>query len=361
MEDLKGTSTGPGSGPVDASIRDTVAMPPSPSELNRRNGRIAGILFIAGGIAGTPAIALQDPALPFSFYLLTAVAILSGVACLMVPWERISRCWMHAVGVAASLEVFAITVVVDPVFCWYYALVAVWAAYVFSSRKEVALQVGLAVVLMFTAAAFESWNMVVYMLVAVPALVTATALVWTLREQLEKGQAGYRLLSRQDPLTGVGNYRELRDALSIAVARHEAAQKRFALILFDLNDFKSVNDDHGHLEGDRVLREVGLVLTETARKLDTVARHGGDEFSVVAPETSEGEAGELASRLEQAVGRLTVGDRALSAHTGSAIYPDHGKSPDELMNHADRVLKEEKRERRALSGTGSPKALSSPR
>ena len=331
---------------TEAELADTQ----SEGAINRRNGRIAAYLFIAGGIAGAPAIALHDPALSPAVFLLPVLAFVSGAVCLLIPWQRLSPRWLHAVAVIGSLEVLATTMLVSPVFSWYFALVAVYGAYVFSTRIEVAAQGGFAGALMFASAwSLEGSDGIGRMLIAVPAVITTTVLVWALREQLERRQAGYRLLSRRDPLTGVGNYRELHDALADQVARHGAAQRRFALILVDLDRFKRINDLHGHLEGDRVLRETAAMLADTVRGGELVARHGGDEFSVVAPETSEGEAGELALRLEQAISRLTVADRALRASTGCAVYPDDGGDSDELMAAADRSLRREKRARRELT------------
>jgi diguanylate cyclase (GGDEF)-like protein len=338
-----------------APPRESELDPPqTEAEATARSGRIAGVLFIAGGIAGTPAIAVHDPAYPPTVFLLTALAIVSGAICLLAPWERISARWLSAVGVIASLEVFSTCMLIGPVFSWYYILVAVWSAYVFPRSVDVAAQVGFAVTMMFTAAALESAREVVYMLVAVPALIGATALVWTLRQQLERGRAGYRRLSRRDPLTGVGNYRELHDAIASEIARHTASQRRFSLVLVDLDDFKRINEQHGHLEGDRVLREVGSLLAADSRRDDIVTRHGGDEFAVVAPETSEEEAGELARCLEGAVARLTVDGRTLRACSGVAVYPDHGRDSDELVRHADRALRREKRQRRAVTEPAAP-------
>jgi diguanylate cyclase (GGDEF)-like protein len=174
-------------------------------------------------------------------------------------------------------------------------------------------------------------------------------------------QAGFRLLSRQDALTGVGNYRELHESLALQVGRHALTRMRFALVLVDLDEFKSINDEHGHLEGDRVLREVGSLLGDAVRRRDIVARRGGDEFSVIAPETSEGEASELATRLEQAVSRLMTPDRPLSACTGWAVYPDDGETPDDLIGHADQALRQEKRTRQALATGKAPKVVASDR
>ena len=78
-------------------------------------------------------------------------------------------------------------------------------------------------------------------------------------------------------------------------------------MLLDMNRFKDVNEEHGHLEGDRVLREVGQALAATVRDQDTVARQGGDEFSVLAPETGTVEVMALASRLQRALSLIRVG------------------------------------------------------
>ena len=312
-----------------------------------RHGRIAAFLFIAGGIAGTPAIALQG--VPTTTYLLTLLALGSGLACLLIPWTRVSPRWLHAVCTIASIEVLATTMLVTPVFSWYFILVTVYAAYVFSCRWEVALQVALAGSLMFGSAAVEAGaDGVVNMLIAVTALLTTTVLVWTLRQQLEASRAGYRTLSRRDALTGVGNYRRLHDAVDVEILRHDASQRRFSLVLVDLDEFKRINDRQGHLEGDRLLREVASVLANSSRERDVLARHGGDEFCIVAPETSEQEAAGLALRLETAVSDLRVDGGALRACTGVAVYPDHGTDSDALLRHADLALRHEKRLRRGV-------------
>jgi diguanylate cyclase (GGDEF)-like protein len=185
--------------------------------------------------------------------------------------------------------------------------------------------------------------------VQIPSLILAAVVIVALREQLEHSREAYRFLSRHDPLTGVGNYRLLHQALTAELARHARADRRFALILLDLDDFKGVNDSFGHLAGDRILCNVAEVLKESIRPGDTIARHGGDEFSVIAPETSAAEASTLALRLEAAVQRVVAGGASLTASSGCAIYPEAGQSVDELFGVADDALKREKRPRSSVA------------
>jgi diguanylate cyclase (GGDEF)-like protein len=145
-------------------------------------------------------------------------------------------------------------------------------------------------------------------------------------------------LSRRDELTGVGNYRGLHERLTEEIASHSQPGLEFALILLDLDRFKEVNEEFGHLEGDRVLAAIGRSLREEVRGEDAVFRQGGDEFAVIAPETNGEEAEAVAERLRTRV-RASCSDRAsVSAGTGFAIFPSDGRTPDELLSSADSDL-----------------------
>jgi len=148
-------------------------------------------------------------------------------------------------------------------------------------------------------------------------------------------------LARRDELTGVGNYRALHERLAAEIARHQRRDREFALILLDLDGFKQVNERHGHLEGDRLLAEVGSSLREEVRAEDSVYRQGGDEFAVIVPEVNAEEAGEVAKRLRGRVSRRGFGSdelRPLAAATGFAMFPADGRSVDELLRVADADL-----------------------
>jgi len=250
-----------------------------------------------------------------------------------------------------SIEVLLSVWFGDPIFAWYYVFVVIFAAYAFPTRAEVALQLGFAILMMLTPTLLGydgSDHQLADLMVEVPSLILTAVVVVALREQLERSREAYRFLSRHDPLTGVGNYRQLHQALTAELSRHARSDRRFALILLDLDDFKRVNDSFGHLAGDRILCNVAEVLTESIRPGDTIARHGGDEFSVIAPETSASEASSLALRLEAAVQRVVAGQENLTATSGCAIYPEAGISVDDLIGAADDALKREKRSRQSM-------------
>jgi diguanylate cyclase (GGDEF)-like protein len=139
-----------------------------------------------------------------------------------------------------------------------------------------------------------------------------------------------------DGLTGVKTRRFFWESLSSEWKRASRSGRPFSVILMDLDKFKEVNDNHGHLEGDLVLARVGRLLEQKSRQSNVVARYGGDEFVVLMPETGVDQAQTLAERLRQWVAT----DPMLSEHqiTGSfgvASFPVHGFSVEDIIRVAD--------------------------
>jgi diguanylate cyclase (GGDEF)-like protein len=147
--------------------------------------------------------------------------------------------------------------------------------------------------------------------------------------------------ARTDALTGCLNHAGLQEALAQELERSRRSGRPLSLAIIDLDHFKQVNDEHGHLVGDAVLRRVGEALRRAVRPYDAVGRYGGDEFAIVAAETKEGRAAELATRvLEELAGALD--DPDLPVHTVRATAGvaqwDGEESASLLLARADQAL-----------------------
>jgi diguanylate cyclase (GGDEF)-like protein len=175
---------------------------------------------------------------------------------------------------------------------------------------------------------------------------SATAVRW-LEESFERERQALRATALRDPLTGAANRRAFGERLRYEIARHTSQQRSFAVIALDLDGFKGVNDRFGHHAGDELLREVASAIQSILREQDTVARVGGDEFNVLAPETDREGGERLAERVELAIAGVTTGISALSASVGLAIFPDDATDGPELLEIADAEAIARKREHHA--------------
>ncbi len=129
------------------------------------------------------------------------------------------------------------------------------------------------------------------------------------------------------------------------VGRARRYQRPLALILFDIDHFKNVNDTHGHLVGDQVLRILTEKVTKTTRSTDIVCRYGGEEFIVLMPEAGRDEAMAMAERLREEIARMSVvtagGGLFLTISLGvAALDPDEGL--ENLIHRADKAMYEAK-------------------
>ncbi len=150
-------------------------------------------------------------------------------------------------------------------------------------------------------------------------------------------------LSITDDLTRLHNSRYLNLFLQNEVERSRRYGNQVSLIFLDLDGFKNVNDQHGHLAGSRALVEVGEVLRRTVRAIDVVSRFGGDEFTVILPQTGvEGAttiAERIRARIQEAVFLQEVGLAVrITASLGVATFPTHGENKDDLIGQADRAM-----------------------
>lgn len=195
-------------------------------------------------------------------------------------------------------------------------------------------------------------------------LVVATAVLGGLyigyrRVQSREREALRRIeyLAHFDTVTGLPNRALLADRLAQEMARARRAGTEFAVLLFDLDGFKAVNDTWGHAAGDRVLAAVAERARRNVRASDTIGRLGGDEFLAILPETSGAGALGVAEKVRVALKEpypIEGSAAQLGASVGIALYPEHGDDAESLQRAADAALYSAKRE-------GKDRSLLAPR
>ena len=152
-----------------------------------------------------------------------------------------------------------------------------------------------------------------------------------------------RNLANIDELTGLFNYRYLETALDREIKRAERYRSFLSVVFLDLDQFKDINDKHGHLVGSKVLKEVGLLIKGLVREVDTVIRYGGDEYTIILVESTNVGAARVAERIRYGVEKhhfLTDEgyDIRITASLGYACYPDDSQNYAELLDMADQAM-----------------------
>jgi diguanylate cyclase (GGDEF)-like protein len=144
-------------------------------------------------------------------------------------------------------------------------------------------------------------------------------------------------LAVTDSLTGLGNYRTLVQTLEAEIQRSRRTGRPFALLLFDLDALKSVNDRYGHLVGSSAIRRLAAKMRTSCRTMDTAARYGGDEFAVVLPEADINAAATVGRRICERLAQDGESPR-VTCSVGAAVFPRDGDSIEQLFSVADAAL-----------------------
>lgn len=182
----------------------------------------------------------------------------------------------------------------------------------------------------------------------------------SLREQL-------RTQSLRDPMTGLYNRRYMEDALERFAAMAQRRKQSTAAVMIDLDDFKKLNDEHGHAKGDAVLKDVSAQLVGAVRSSDIVCRYGGEELLVILPECSLQEAVERAEIMRARIAALSDSHGCqISASLGVSSIAETAGSATELLSSADNALYLAKSEGknqvksapRTVKGSRSPQLVS---
>lgn len=150
-----------------------------------------------------------------------------------------------------------------------------------------------------------------------------------------------RRLANTDELTGLYNYRYLQQRLDEEISRARRYNKTLSFLMIDVDDFKRINDTYGHLVGDSVLRELGEIMKSTVREVDVVVRYGGEEFSVILPETDAAGAFIVAEKIRENVAMHRFKDEdgepsiKVTVSIGVANMPVHADDKESLLRAAD--------------------------
>jgi diguanylate cyclase len=121
--------------------------------------------------------------------------------------------------------------------------------------------------------------------------------LWRMDDNYEK----LKEMSNKDHLTGLNNARSFEDAMLAAFSKARKREEELSLLIIDIDHFKKVNDTYGHPVGDIVLKEVGYILQQTCRSVDSVSRNGGEEFSIIMPACDSSSVFRVAERLRKAI------------------------------------------------------------
>ncbi|HEY1855557.1 MAG TPA: GGDEF domain-containing protein [Solirubrobacterales bacterium] len=337
------------------------------SELEReraRMGRVSGILWTVSGLVALVCIFLpgSDHAGLGWVLGLVVVVLLYGTGSItgVIPWQRASLdqlAWgtvatIPVVGLGIYLSGGSISFVEPLLVCS-----LLYIAFYFPARWAWPLAIELVLVagapLLYDPDAIEQAFLPRYLALAA-AFLAATWVMLGLKSRLVGAEERQRQFASRDPLTGVGNRRDFDQALRAELerrgGRRGADASPLALLIVDLDDFKSVNDGYGHPVGDAVLREAATRIRAALRSDDRLARIGGDEFAVIAPGANEIGARTLAEALRIALvaDAGESGMPAPAASVGWAVYQLDGEDYETLMQAADRRMMRLKRNSRRL-------------
>jgi diguanylate cyclase (GGDEF)-like protein len=151
-------------------------------------------------------------------------------------------------------------------------------------------------------------------------------------------------LANSDSLTELWNHGYFQYILQSEMEKSKATKTPLSLIMMDIDDFKIYNDRLGHQAGDRLLKELATLLKNQSRKMDYVCRYGGEEFTIILPQTEKTEAFQIAERLRMDIERYAfiheeiLPKNKFTVSLGLATFPEHGETPSQLIASSDKAL-----------------------
>jgi diguanylate cyclase (GGDEF)-like protein len=326
-----------------------------------RMGRISGVLWTVAALVG-----IVGAFLPGAVHVGIGWIVALGVAVLiygvgsvtgMIPWQNASMNAL-AIGMLVTVPIVGVAIYITGGAISYVEPFLVcsllYAAFFFPARWAWPLSIELVLVagapLLYEGEAID-YAFVPRYLALVASFLAAAWVMIGLKRRLVAAEAYQREIANRDPLTGVGNRRVFDATLQgeLEARRHPGRrsgdESPLALLVFDLDDFKGVNDRFGHQVGDAVLRTAAGRAQGMLRSSDVLARIGGDEFAVIAPGARGEGARQMAESIGTAVSLREPGSQTPqpTASIGWAVFPEDGGDYETLLRVADERLLEVKR------------------
>ena len=316
------------------------------SEDRAMMARTFAYLFLAGGILTLLTLLLPGAEERDS----GAIAAVSGLAFVtaagfLIALDRLPVLVYRLSPMLGALLVTGVVNLAGPIAIGAYAMFYFWVALVagyFFGLRAALFQIAFSVVCLGVSVLVHGSEMLLpalYFAMGAGTLLVSGTLMVMLRNRIERVVARLTDAAGTDVLTGLSNRREFDERFGYELERSVRSGSPMGLIVIDLDWFKEVNDRFGHDAGDRALRVVARVLEDQTRRIDMVARIGGEEFAVVAPDAGEEETYRLAERLRREVKTAFANHaRPLTTSCGVATFPASGGTASDLLRAADRAL-----------------------
>ena len=307
------------------------------------------LVFALAGAAALAALALALPVSVTTRDLSTVVpatalaaALVAVVVAALVAGSGLPRLWSLQVALAGASALAGVAVHLgdaSPTYLLYIPIV-VYATF-FLGRAQAAIQVALAAS-SYTLALFVSGGpdaRLAEWLVPLAAVALTALVVASLAARLRALIARLADAARTDVLTGLLNRRGFEELIEIELERARRSDRPLVLAVGDIDHFKQLNDRFGHRVGDRALQRLSQALFANKRRIDRVARIGGEEFALIMPDSGEHDGYIAAERLRWAVHEAFEGEAApITISFGVASFPKHGGSAETLFHAADQAM-----------------------
>jgi diguanylate cyclase (GGDEF)-like protein/putative nucleotidyltransferase with HDIG domain len=303
------------------------------------SARFLAYLFAVGPSLGLLALALPHPAAWDELPILALISTAYLVA--TIVWVRRTHFSLATLQPVLALGTVLISLAIHftasgaSPFVLFYIWVALYAFYYLTARQAT-LQLA---VLGLAYAAVPASDHLVWWLVTMGTMAASGGLILLIKSRIGELVARLEETTRRDPLTGALNRRGYGEAVELELERSRRNGLPLCLLLGDLDDFKAVNDVAGHAAGDAALCQVAKILDAGKRRVDTVARVGGEEFALLLPDTDEGGGLVIADRLRLAIREeFADSEVPLRISFGVAVFPKHAETDSSLMRTADEAL-----------------------